>query len=147
MPIFRPIILTACLLLALEASAQQVQDAERSSDGKIPDAVFKGVIGTALDALPIDAEKRVVLQRANAVVSGPLTGRTISAWAGITNPILLVAGAIWGIYAASNIKAPKTKVAQRADTSVCLGDGKMPTSMYLLASRPSAEEDIAEVTQ
>ncbi len=89
----------------------------------------------------------MVLQRANAVVSGPLTGRTISAWAGISNPLLVVAGAIWGIFAASNIKAPAPKVAQRADNSVCLGDGKMPVMAYLLAVRSTVDDDAAEVAQ
>lgn len=114
---------------------------------KIPDVVFKGFIGKAIDTLPIEAERRVVLQRANAVVSGPLTGRTISAWAGISNPLLVVAGAIWGIFAASNIKAPAPKAARRADNSVCLGDGKMPLMAYLLAVRSTVDDDAAEVAQ
>ncbi len=65
MPIIRSIILAACMLLAVEARAQDAS--ERPND--IPDVIYRGLVGKALDALPMEPEKRVVLQRTNAVVS------------------------------------------------------------------------------
>jgi hypothetical protein len=96
----RALVLAACLSLAFTARAQVIPPIPPA----VTDAVYKGVVGKALDVVPMDAEKRVVLQRTNAVVSGTLTGRTLTAWAGLTNPVLLVAGVVWGIYSALNIK-------------------------------------------
>ena len=68
------------------------------------DTVFKGVVGKALDAVPMDPEERVVLQRTNAVISSTMTGRSLSVWAGLANPILMIGGLVWGVFAASNIR-------------------------------------------
>jgi hypothetical protein len=91
-------------MLVLLTSAVRAQDAGGSLPA-VPDMVYKGFVGKALDAVPMDPEKRVALQRTNAVVSNTLTGRSLAAWAGLSNPILLVAGVAWGIYSAMNIKA------------------------------------------
>jgi hypothetical protein len=56
----------------------------------------------------------MILQRTNAVASGTLTGRTLSVWAGLTNPLLLVGGLVWGLFAASNIKANEAGPAPAA---------------------------------
>ena len=89
-----------CLLLPVEAVAE---DALRTPLA-IPDAIYKGVVGKALDAVPMDPERRVILQRTNTVASSTLTARSLSVWVGFTNPLLLVAGLVWGLFAASNIK-------------------------------------------
>ena len=104
MALTRTIVLAGCLLTA---SAARAQDSEPPSP-VVPDVVYKGLVGKALDAVPMDAENRVVLQRTNAVVSNTLTARSVSVWVGLTNPVLLVAGLAWGVYAALNIKAPQT---------------------------------------
>ncbi|OGA37903.1 MAG: hypothetical protein A3G24_04965 [Betaproteobacteria bacterium RIFCSPLOWO2_12_FULL_62_13] len=101
MVISRPVVLAACLLLAIPARAE---DAPRPPPD-VGDVVYKGVVGKALDAVPMDPDERVALQRTNAVVSGTLTGRSLSVWAGLSNPILLIAGVVWGLYSASNINA------------------------------------------
>ena len=101
MPINRSIILAACLLLAISARAE---DAPQPLPA-VGDVVYKGIIGKALDAVPMDPDERVTLQRASAVVSGTLTGRSLTVWAGLANPILLIAGVVWGLFSASNIKA------------------------------------------
>jgi hypothetical protein len=94
-------VLVACLLLAMSARAQDSAQPRLA----IPDVVYKGIVGKALDAVPMDPEKRVALQRTNAVVSNTFTGRSLATWAGLSNPFLLVAGVAWGIYSAINIKA------------------------------------------
>ena len=90
-----------CLLLPIAAGAQDTLKTPLA----IPDAIYKGVVGKALDAVPMDPERRVILQRTNAVASSVLTGRSLAVWAGLTNPLLLVGGLVWGLFAASNIKA------------------------------------------
>lgn len=101
MTIVRSTIIAALVLLTSTARAQDAAGLPPA----VPDMVYKGIVGKALDAVPMDPEKRVVLQRTNAVVSNTLTGRSLAAWAGLSNPLLLVAGVAWGIYSAINIKA------------------------------------------
>jgi hypothetical protein len=101
----RCIVLAACLLLAIPARAE---DAPKPLPA-VGDVVYKGVVGKALDAVPMDPDERVILQRTNAVVSSTLTGRSLMAWAGLGNPILLIAGLAWGLFSASNIKAAEAK--------------------------------------
>jgi hypothetical protein len=100
MLMFRTIVLTICVLAATPAFAQ---DAPRPLP-ELGDVVYKGVVGKALDAVPMDADKRTTLQRTNAVVSNTLTGRTLSAWVGLSHPLLMIAGLVWGIYSATNIQ-------------------------------------------
>ena len=106
MPITRSIVAVTCLLMAMPACAD---------DGKqqsvVSDVVYKGFVGKALDIVPMDPDERVVLQRTSAVVSGTLTGRSLAVWAGLTNPILLVAGLAWGLYSATNIKVAEARVS------------------------------------
>jgi len=70
-------------------------------------ALQKGLVGNALELLPLDADVRVELQRVNAVVSGPMTARSIATLLGVANPVFMVPGLIWGIWSAFNIQAPK----------------------------------------
>jgi hypothetical protein len=100
-PINRPVVLATCLLLAIPARAEDVPQQPLA----LGDMVYKGIAGKALDAIPMDPEERAVLQRTSAVASGTLTGRSLSVWAGLANPLLLIAGLAWGLFSASNIKA------------------------------------------
>ena len=104
MPIKRFIVLAACLLLAAVAHAEDTAQQPPA----VGDVVYKGLVGKALDAVPMDPDERIVLQRTSAVVSGTLTGRSLAAWAGLTNPILIIAGLAWGLFSASNIHAAET---------------------------------------
>jgi len=70
-------------------------------------ALYKGVVGNLLEAVPMDAEKRVELQRTHAVVSAPFTARSLALLIGISNPVVMIGGLIWGIWAASQIEDPK----------------------------------------
>lgn len=82
----------------------------------VRDFIFKGVVGKVLDTVPMDPEHRVALQKTSAVVSGTVAGRSISIWAGLTNPVLLIGGLTWGLFAAANIKAdaPAREVIERS---------------------------------
>ncbi len=66
--------------------------------------LYKGIVGNVLEKLPMDAEQRVALQRTNAVVSNIFSGRSLSLLVNATNPVLLIGGIVWGLWAASNIK-------------------------------------------
>ena len=76
---------------------------EKSS--ALPDILYKGVIGKALDALPINPGTRTTLQQTNAIVSGSMAGRSLATIIGLASPIFAVAGLIWGIFSAKNIGA------------------------------------------
>jgi hypothetical protein len=69
--------------------------------------IYKGVAGNFLDSVPLDADARVSLQRANAVISNPLSWRSAGILLGITNPVFLIGGLIWGLWSASNIQPAK----------------------------------------
>lgn len=96
------ILFAASLLPTFVAHAEDTPQ----SPAAIRDVVYKGVVGKVLDAVPMDAEGRVALQKTGAVVSGAFTGRSISIWAGLSlsNPILLIAGIAWGVYSATHIE-------------------------------------------
>lgn len=113
MPIHRALLLAGCLLLATVARAQDASQLPAA----VSDAVYKGVVGKVLDAVPMDANERVTLQRTGTVVSNTLTGRSLTAWAGLTNPVLLIAGAIWGLFSASNIKTADAHPMRPAKTA------------------------------
>ncbi len=108
----------AFLLLSLADSAW-ADDVLKSPD--VPDApsqpaaqvIYKGLIGNVLDTVPMDPVKRVDLQRANAVVSNTFSGRSLAVLIGLSNPILMIGGLVWGLWSASNIHpvAVETKVA------------------------------------
>jgi hypothetical protein len=52
----------------------------------------------------MDPSKRLDLQRTNAVVGNTLMGRSLAVFAGLSNPVLLLGGFVWGVWAAANIK-------------------------------------------
>lgn len=100
------LLVAACSLLALPA---QAEEAAQTFPLDFGDIVYKGVVGKALDAVPTDPQECVALQRTSAVVSSTPTGRSFALWAGLSNPVLLIAGVVWGLYSASNIRAAEMK--------------------------------------
>jgi hypothetical protein len=103
---------TLCVLLLCSARAASAfaggdfdgRALAGGTGGELDQAVYKGVLGSVLDGVPMDAATRVGLQRTNAVLGNTLTGRSLAALAGMSNPLLLVGGFVWGVWAASNIK-------------------------------------------
>jgi hypothetical protein len=102
----RSLVVAVCLLAA---SPVWADDLAPGSMPPLGDVVHKGLVGKALDVVPMDPGERVVLQRTSAVVSGTLTGRSLAAWAGLSHPILLVAGLVWGIYSALSINVAEAR--------------------------------------
>jgi hypothetical protein len=101
------LVTLACLLLVQPAQAQHAAEPLPA----VSDVIYKGIVGKALDAVPMDPEERAGLQRTSAVVSSTLAGRSLSVWAGLSlsNPVLLIAGMAWGIFSATRIEAADTK--------------------------------------
>jgi hypothetical protein len=118
-------IVAAGLALIFAATAQ-AQDVEPFSPAPLPSAsapavdqiIYKGVVGNLLEAVPLDPEKRVQLQRGNAVVSNLASARSLAMLLGVANPVLLVGGLVWGLWSASQIKPPQ--VAARPLDSLCV---------------------------
>jgi hypothetical protein len=78
-------------------------------------ALYKGLVGNVLDTLPMDPLERLGLQRTNAVVSSTMLGRSLNIVAGLGNPVLLLGGFVWGLWAAKNIKPAETGAESIAD--------------------------------
>ncbi len=102
-------LLPALVLLAYAQCVSADSDpsgraATNVSDKELDQIVYKGLLGNVLDGIPMDPSKRVSLQRTNAIVSNTWSGHTLSTLAGLSNPILLIGGLVWGVWAASNIK-------------------------------------------
>ena len=112
-----PLALTLLLAAAETAVAQEQPPGERPATGGGPaqrfdQALYKGIVGNLLDAVPMDAGERVTLQRTNAVASGAMSGKSLAALAGLAHPGFLIGGLFWGLWAASNIE-PASNNAQR----------------------------------
>ena len=113
------------LLLALPARAQEVDAAAQVKTPSIAvdQLIYKGVVGNLLEAVPLEPEKRVELQRANAVIGTPLTARSLAVLLGVASPVLMIGGLVWGIFAASRIKAAAPSVAPNvARAGLCTDD-------------------------
>jgi hypothetical protein len=97
------------LLFALTTSAL-AENAPTVSNSKpsqgFDQVVYKGLVGNALEAVPMDPTQRVNLQRTNAVVSNTLSGRSLTVLAKLTNPAILIGSIAWGLWAAANINSP-----------------------------------------
>lgn len=97
------------LLFALTASAL-AENAPTVPSSKptqgFDQVLYKGLVGNALDAVPMDPAQRVNLQRTSAVVSNTLSGRSLTVLAKLTNPAILIGSIAWGLWAAANINSP-----------------------------------------
>jgi len=110
-----------CLLLLALAPSAAAQDNPgfRAVSVVLPQgfdqAVYKGLVGNVLDVVPMDPSDRLDLQRTNAVVSNTLFGRSLAVLAGLSNPVLMVGGLVWGLWAAANIRPEKAGTKLAAD--------------------------------
>lgn len=80
----------------------------------LPDIVYKGVVGKALDLLPLDPSTRTGLQQASTVIGSSMVGKSLAALTGLGGPVLTVAGLVWGIFSAQKIGAMQAAVPQPA---------------------------------
>lgn len=100
---FRSTFTSGILLLTLAVAARAEDMPNYQAVQNASQTIYKGLIGNVLDTLPMDPMKRVDLQRTTAVVSNTLSGRSLSVLAGLSNPLLMIGGLAWGLWAASNI--------------------------------------------
>lgn len=96
-------ILTACAFA--ENTPNPQENADRSPHPAVDQIIYKGLIGNALDSVPMDSAQRVKLQQTNAVVSSTLSGRSLTTLTKLTNPVLLIGSIVWGLWAAANINS------------------------------------------
>ena len=107
--------------------------------------LYKGLVGNALDVIPMDASQRLGLQRTNAVISNTLSGRSLAMLAGISNPVLLIGGLVWGIWSASNIK-PEADQAKAVSYPAQIGAESAPPQdrvALLSEAAPAAQATLA----
>ncbi len=126
---------------------------EKEKTSALPDIFYKGLVGKALDALPINPEAKTALQQTNAIVSGPMAGRSLAAITGLASPVLAVAGLIWGLFAAKNIGTAATdRQSTSADTppagnSVSYGKSNIPETspepVNYPATKPVTQEQLS----
>lgn len=143
----RSIFIAGFLLLASASFAWAEDDMTDSkavtnaSPRAVDQVIYKGLVGKVLDAVPMDPLQRTNLQRTSAVVSGPLSGRSLAVLAGIANPALMIAGLVWGIWAASNINPEATEL-KTAVAPVSSGDRveSAPGDVALTNSSSVAQE-------
>ena len=139
--------LTSFLLLlaiATAASAQEYPGAQPGA-GVFPQgfdqAVYKGVVGNVLDVIPMNPSKRLDLQRTNAVVGNALLGRTLTVLAGLSNPVLLIGGFVWGVWAASKIRLADSGIKPIADQKQSdIGSSAQKRLVELLEPSSAADE-------
>lgn len=91
-----------------EQNAANAPDKAAAPPRGLPEILSKGVVGTVLDAVPIDPGTRTALQRANTIVSSAMTGRSLAAMTGFGGPILTIAGLLWGIFSSRQSEAVQT---------------------------------------
>ena len=89
-----------------EERVAPTSDSPRSliTESRLPDVLYKGVLGKALDFVPMNPDNRVTLQQTSSVISGSLSGRMLAGLFSIANPIAMVAGLAWGLFSAKNIE-------------------------------------------
>ena len=89
-----------------QEQAAATSDVPRSltSESRLPDVLYKGVLGKALDFVPMNPDDRVTLQQTSSMISGSLSGRMLAGLFSISNPIAMVAGLAWGFFSAKNIE-------------------------------------------
>ena len=80
---------------------------------EVPDLVYKGLVGKALDMVPLEPSVRTGLQQLNAVVGSSFAGRSLAALTGLGGPLLTVAGVLWGIFSAQKIGAGQSAASNQ----------------------------------
>ena len=139
------------LLLLLAFANTAAADNDRGPRASVNDSakdldqiVYKGLVGNALDGVPMDPAKRVSLQRTNAIISNTLSGRSLAVLAGLSNPALLIGGLVWGVWAASNIKPEEDGVRPTSDGSQSGGEIAAQRELVaLLDSSPAGRGALA----
>lgn len=136
--------LLLCFAFATAAMAQD-EPGSPAVRGVFPQgfdqAVYKGLVGHVLDAVPMDPAGRLDLQRTSTVVSNTWFGRSLAVLAGLSNPVLMLGGFVWGMWAASNIKLAEVGVKLTAGPAQSDGGEGALERIVALPDRSSAVDD------
>lgn len=98
--------------------------------------IYKGLIGNMLDTLPMDAVQRVDLQRTSTVISNTFTGRSLAVLLGLSNPVLMIGGLVWGLWSASNINP--VAVVTKVTANLVNAGARIETEERFVASADSS---------
>ncbi len=93
---------------ALALYQQSATPAVPKPASEVPDLVYKGVVGKALDMVSLEPSTRTGLQQASAVIGNSFAGRSLAALTGLGGPLLTIAGLLWGIFSAQKIGAAQS---------------------------------------
>jgi hypothetical protein len=110
--------LVAAVMLAVAGAASAQSGVPNPTPVQAPQgaqAIYKGVVGNLLEAVPLEAEDRVQLQRASVLISSPISARSLALALGVASGPLMVAGIVWGLWSATRI-APAQVAADRPRT-------------------------------
>jgi hypothetical protein len=117
------ILVAAFVLLHGATVSAQPPDEEATTKRKAPateQLMYRGIGGNILEAVPMEAEDRLRLQRLNAVLSSPISARSLAVALGIASPPLMLVGLVWGLWSAANIRPTQSGVQ-----AVARRDGKV----------------------
>ena len=134
------VALSVVLALQTTGASAQSQANEAPPEPSAPSpaqALYKGVVGNLLEAVPIDPESRVQLQRFSAVVGSPLSGHSLAITLGIAAPPLMILGFIWGLWSANQIQ-PADAIADRSRATGPQSAAAGSTQTIALEDRASA---------
>jgi hypothetical protein len=146
----RAVALSVLLALHTTTASAQSRADEATTDATGPSAaqaLYKGVVGNLLEAVPIDPDSRVQLQRFSAVVGSPLSGHSLAMTLGIASPPLMIIGFLWGLWSAKQIQ-PTDAVAEhsRAAGPQTTETGDPRVAAAHLQARPSGARERSTVT-
>ena len=116
--LFTVLLFLACVSPASADNDPSSRAVVNASAKELDQIVYKGLVGNLLDGIPMRPSKRVSLQRTNAIVSNTLSGRSLAVLAGLSNPVLLLGGLAWGVWAASNIEPETDGMGAVSDLSL-----------------------------
>jgi hypothetical protein len=120
---FRSTLVSGLVLLYATAVSAQAPQAESNQNTPPPtptaeQVIYRGVVGNLLESVPLESEERVRLQRGVAVLTNPLSARTLATALGLASPPLMIVGLIWGLWSAANIQSADTASANRVSSVV-----------------------------
>lgn len=132
------------LLSAAVVARGEDEDPIQALKNRLPvseQALYKGVVGNLLEEVPIEPEKRVQLQRGNAVLGNAMSGRSVATLIGMAAPPLMIVGLLWGLWAAMHIGTDPASIAQRKDNQSTDGLAAKDDLRKSVASSESGERN------
>jgi hypothetical protein len=124
---------------ATPAASVEAAPTDNPPASALDQVIYKGLVGNILEAMPLDPEQRVQLQRGHAIINNAFTGRSLALLLGIASPPLMIAGLIWGIWSAINIKSAPTDTRTALAPSQPAGEAEEPAPAAEPVQAPPAD--------